>query len=302
MLLPTSPTHGMKYFLCLLCFGLSINGYCETLPPEESTSPAVSKETSLQTLEPEDVRFAVLAKTLAKDNQVHWLNTDEQRFLALFKPVTGASKQGAILIVADYNHHPDWPGPVRYLRNKLPLHGWATLSLALPLQPVEKMTEPKDESPLSQSQANPQLTQRLQAAMTQIQSQGLYNIVVIAIGNAAPLTARSLVDLPASSYAGFIALAPWSLKGKPQTDLAEIFTDLTAGVLELVPALWPESGLIKRKGLAEKKHHPNYSQVRLLGDIKHFQHSPQLLPRIRGWLKRNAEAMEGKLQQEAARN
>jgi len=291
----------LQSIVCLLCLMMSAAGYCETLKPEslspETEPPPIAlKQSPLQAIETEEARFGPLVEQLDKDNQVLWLNAGEESFLALYRPASGASEQGAVLIVADDGQHPDWPGPLRHLRNSLPHHGWATLSLALPYQASKENKPQQKQNPLPPLETSAQLTLRLQSAMTHIQSLGLYNIVVIALGNGAPLAAKSLRDLPSDSYAGFIALAPWSLNEQTQTAIAEAYTDLPAGVLEIVPVLWPETGLIKRKGLAEKKQHTNYSQVKLLGDIKHFRDSPQLLPRIRGWLKRNAEAMQGQLQ------
>jgi len=286
---------------CLLCLLMSAAGYCEPLQPE-TLNPATEpppmdlKQSPLQAIETEETRFGPLAEQLAKDNQVLWLNAGGENFLALYRPASGASEQGAVLIVADDGQHPDWPGPLKHLRNSLPHHGWATLSLALPHQASKENKPQQEQNPLPPLETSDPLTLRLQSAMTHIQNLGLYNIVVIALGDSAPLTAMSLRDLPSDSYAGFIALAPWSLNEQTQTAIADAYTDLPAGVLEIVPILWPETGLLKRKGLAEKKQHSNYSQVKLLGDIKQFRDSPQLLPRIRGWLKRNAEAMEGQRQ------
>lgn len=282
-----------------LCIAAT-TGQCEETPPEalDATAPLTpSTETLLQPIEPEQVRFALLAEKMDKESQVQWLSAGAQSFLTLYRSSLGASEQGAILIVADLGRHPDWPGPVRHLRKSLPNHGWATLSMASPHQVVQQGHTQGGPRPLPLTQADPKMTQRLQAAMTQIQGLGLYNIVVIAIGDAAPQTALALANLPPSSHVGFIALAPWSVSDSQQNDLAEAFTNVPASVLELTPALWPKLGLTKRKGMADKKRHPNYSQVRLLGDIRHFHDSPQLLPRIRGWLKRNAESMQGKLQQ-----
>lgn len=281
---------------CLLCFMMSAAGYCEALSPETEPPPIALKQSPLQVIKTEETRFGPLVEQLDKESQALWLNAGEENFLALYRPASGASEQGAILIVADDGQHPDWPGPLRHLRNSLPHHGWATLSLALPYQASKENKPQQEQNPLPPLETSAQLSLRLQSAMTHIQSLGLYNIVVIALGDGAPLAAMSLRDLPSTSYAGFIALAPWSLNEQTQTAIAEAYTDLPAGVLEIVPALWPKAGLIKRKGLAEKKQHINYSQVKLLGNIKHFKDSPQLLPRIRGWLKRNAEAMEGQLQ------
>ena len=292
---------------CLFCLSMSAVGFCETLKPETLSSeteapPIPVKESPLQTIETEELRFGPLVEQLDKDSQVLWLSAGEENFLALYRPTSGASEQGAILIVADDGQHPDWPGPVRYLRNSLPHHGWATLSLALPYQLSKENKTLQEQSPPSPLETNAQLTLRLQSAMMHIQSLGLYNIVIVALGNGAPLTAMSLRDLPSASYAGFIALAPWSLNEQTEIAIAEAYTDLPAGVLEIVPALWPDAGLIQRKGLAAKKQHANYSQVKLLGNIKDFRNSPQLLPRIRGWLKRNAEAMEGRLQRPEDKN
>lgn len=286
----------------LLCLMISAAGYCEALQPEalspgmEPQAPTALQKKPLQVIETEETRFGALVEQLDKESQALWLNAGDESFLTLYRPASGANEQGAILIVADEGQHPDWPGPLHHLRNSLPHHGWATLSLALPYHANSENKPQAEQNSLPPLETSAPLTLRLQSAMTHIQSLGLYNVVVIALGDGAPLTALSLRDLPDDSYAGFIALAPWSLNAPTQSAIAEAYTDLPAGVLEIVPALWPEAGLITRKGLAEKKQHLNYSQVKLLGNIKHFKDSPQLLPRIRGWLKRNAEAMAGQRQ------
>lgn len=264
----------------------------------------------------ESERYKELVAKLDSDTQALWLNAGNGTFLGLFTPASGANEQGAIILVADKGQHADWPGPVRQIRRQLPLHGWATLSIALPVhvisadsndvneddeaqqninRSVSEMSEQED-SAFGTMQANAELTQRLQSAMAQTQNFGLYNVVVLAVGDAALLTALSLAELPPSDYAGFIALGPWSLQKNEQASMAEIFTALPSAVLELLPGQWPEQHMVKRRGLAEKVQHSNYVQVKLLGNSSDFKHSPQLLPRIRGWLKRHAGSMEGRRQ------
>lgn len=258
------------------------------------------------------------------NTQVVNLDASGQRFQALFIPAAGKKQQGAVLLLADSGQHPDWPGPVKTIRQRLPEYGWATLSFALPATPEK--ADPADvsdtQTPPAVSDNNPvtervtptdagtttqapdptpadkalQVTQtqnHLQACLDYLKQQGLYNIVVLGVGDGAQISAEILKTQPDNTVAGFIALAPWSLLEQDQTEIAETFTDLPMAVMELLPSQWPEPRSQARKLLAQKKQRANYSQIKLQDSALDFNHSVQLVPRIRGWLKTQAESVEG---------
>ncbi len=306
----------------------------EVLPGGSETvklaAPA-SQDTSVSAkVEPTGV-FKDLITELDANTQIVDMGVGGQRFSALFIPASGKKQQGAVLLLADSGQHPDWPGPIKNVRQRLPEYGWATLSFALSAAPDKAdsadasgaQTPPAtpDNNPVNSGVTptgagttaqtpNPspvdralQITQtqaRLQACLDYLKQQGLYNIVVLGVGDGAQISAEILKTQPANGVAGFIALAPWSLLEQDQTEIAETFTDLPMAVMELLPSQWPEPRSQARKLLAQKKQRTNYSQIKLQDSALDFNHSVQLVPRIRGWLKTHAESVEGTRQSKAS--
>ena len=240
-------------------------------------------------------RFAPLLAQLDTETQVRWLQANQQPFLSLFTPSLVSEQKGACIIVTDAGHHPDWPGPVKMLRHHLPLHGWATLSLALPLhhQGQAQQSRTKDFSFPAAPAPEPvsieaQALARLESAFAELNAQGLYNIVIIAVGTGAQLSAFAIKDVPKASFAGFIAIAPRTALESLQSSLTEDLTTIAVPVLEILPAQFSRESTQTAALLARKKQHPQYTQVILRGSNKQFRNDHLLLPRIRGWLKRHA--------------
>lgn len=278
-------------------------------PPTETTSK-LSKD---------------LISRLKPDSKIVDLANGDGSCQALFIAASGKQQYGAILLLTDQEQHPDWPGPIKTLRQHLPAHGWATLAIALPgpsatVKPAEAAVpapapstsaSPTSPAPNTVAGANQEQTppvlnatttpalsdqeeknrivsqteSRLTAGLDYLKQQGYRNNVVLAVGDGAQFASLVLKKQGAGAAQGFIALAPWSLLVNDQTEIAESFTDLTLPVLELLPSQWPEPRQQERKLLAEKKQRLQYNQVKLQDSVLDLNSSQQLLPRIRGWLK-----------------
>jgi len=69
------------------------------------------------------------------EKQIVWLETDNPRkTLALNKIAQGVTRMGTAIVLADLNHHPDWPTVTRPIRDQLPYYGWETLSVHMPIK------------------------------------------------------------------------------------------------------------------------------------------------------------------------
>ena len=67
-------------------------------------------------------------------NQIVWLSTAAKRdTLALLKKSEALEAAGAVIILPDLNHHPDWPQMIHPMRRYFPRFGWATLSIQTPV-------------------------------------------------------------------------------------------------------------------------------------------------------------------------
>lgn len=67
--------------------------------------------------------------------QAHWLDTGVEQVLAAWQEDASGSPQGAALIIVRPERAPLWEAGLEHLRNQLPEHGWATLTLVVPAKP-----------------------------------------------------------------------------------------------------------------------------------------------------------------------
>lgn len=272
-------------------------------PASKQSTPSQMEYHPSQRAVPDDAHWH-----LDEDTESHHLDPSNPNSRTLFKRDTTGDPVGALLIIHDQNHTPDWPGPIRQLRRQLPNHGWSTLSIHIdsPQQATESLTnkttvngtEKPTQLLLKQKQHNQQiLNQQIRSGFAFLNQQSLYNIVVIAEGSHASYTTILLKDVPSSSIAGFIALniKPDALHDTKK--VAEHMSKITAPVLDLIPEVSRHSQFARsRITKANQNAKTNYQQYTLPGTIEHFyEKNDFLIKRIRGWLKSNAGGMEAVL-------
>ena len=95
-------------------------------------------------------------------DEVIWLETEDERLLALFTANRQGVTQGAALLLHQDGQHADHT-LVKYLRQHLPDHGWSTLSLSLPLTAIP-FTERPEPEPLNDPCAPPATTDSTETA------------------------------------------------------------------------------------------------------------------------------------------
>jgi len=91
----------------------------------------------------------LLAATVP-DDQVVWLKSTDEEFLALYHPENTGAPEGALLLLHAEGQSANWPMTIQNLRTLLPDYGWSTLSLSLPLtdpSPVPPRTMMQTEKP-----------------------------------------------------------------------------------------------------------------------------------------------------------
>ena len=239
--------------------------------------------------------------------ETHFLDAGGEKTLALFKQDTTGTPAGALLIIHDLGHNPDWPGPIRRLRRQLPNYGWSTLSIQADHNKAPRtpntMTAKADATPAEQNaQANKMrleksrkaLGLRIRSAFKFLNRQGLYNIVVVAQGTHARFAVTILKDVPTSSIAGFITLNITHDNDQRLEEIATQMSKITAPILDLVPELGHQHEFARfRITKTNQNLKKNYQQYTIPSANHAFAGAEDfLVKRIRGWLKTNAGGMQ----------
>lgn len=181
-----------------------------TPPAAEPATPTAETPVANKPIyaSPTDRDNALLA--IAKPDEIQWLETPNEKFLALYKLGETRKTKGTLLIL----HAPElpqlWPAQLDNLRRNLPTYGWETMTVPLPqkytvtipkreLPPADAAAETPTADP-STPASEPKLplareqliSERVTAAVTQINKNGKFNIVVLVDNSSAPF---GLADL-----------------------------------------------------------------------------------------------------------
>lgn len=101
-----------------------------------------------------------------------WLTADGTKFLSIYAENEAEQSRGAAIILHGLGVHPNWPDVVLPLRSELPQHGWATLSLQMPI--LANDAEFSEYEPLFK-----EVPGRINAGIAYLKQQGYQNIVII---------------------------------------------------------------------------------------------------------------------------
>jgi len=220
-----------------------------------------------------------------------WLEDGKTKFLGLFteSETVKAKTQGAMIIVHGIGVHPNWPDVVLPIRSALPSHGWATLSVQMPILTNDK--DAIDYVPLLK-----EVNGRFNAAVKFLKGKNIQNIVIVAHSLGTTMSNQYLTDNPDSAVRAYIAI---SMSNNPKikelnnvTKLSEI---KTIPVLDIYGSQDLDEVLqfAKHRSIAGKKTNSRYTQKMIRG-AGHFYQSKneQLIKVIRLWLLKNAKGIE----------
>jgi len=127
-----------------------------------------------------------------------WLATPQRaRVLALFTEPSGIAK-AAVIVVHGTGVHPDW-GPIGELRSALPEHGYATLSVQMPVLAAD--VPGSDYDPLF-----PIAAQRLDAAVAWLKARGHAHIAVVSHSLGASMVNAWLANAPPPTIDAWIPI------------------------------------------------------------------------------------------------
>ncbi len=228
-------------------------------------------------------RIAVqLEKSKLNGNAV-WLQTGKQKFFSIYLEAASPKPRGGVIFLHGIAAHPDWPTVISPLRTGLPLSGWATLSIQMPILLNDASAE--EYIPLIN-----ELPQRITSAIEFFHSKDVYNIIVIGHGLGATMGASFLASesRSASAVNAFVGIGLGTQNQyrefNPSYSIAKIeipFFDLF-GSLDLDSV---KNSANTRRLVASKVKNTRYRQTNILGADHFFTGlDKQLISRVNSWL------------------
>lgn len=218
-----------------------------------------------------------------KADEILSLDAKGEQFMALLN--TNKSDdvaKGAAIILHGMGGHSDWPQTISPIRTSLPEHGWATLSIQLPVVAPENQVE-------DYGQTLEQAVERIDAAVRFLRERKFLNIVAIGHSFGA---ASALTYLENAKERRIVALVAIGLQDyafvKPSFDLLELIEKTKLPVLDIYGSHDFKEAIDQvadRRLAAKKGDNSEYLQLEIEGADHYFnQVEDVLIKRIRGWL------------------
>ena len=218
----------------------------------------------------------------AESSEVLWLETNGEKFLALYTRQTSEPAHGAAIILHAMGAHADWPQTISPIRTKLPMHGWTTLSIQLPLIAPGKPIE-------DYGQTLNRATQRIKTAIQLLRERKFLNIVVIghSFGGANALTYINAEKEPKIIALALIGLQDYAFVKPPINTLA-LIEKTRLPILDIYGSRDFKNVIDQapdRRLAAQKGNHQNFSQYQVDGADHYFNKMEDvLIKRVRSWL------------------
>jgi alpha/beta superfamily hydrolase len=205
------------------------------------------------------------------------LEAGELSFLALYTEADSDTSNAAI-ILHGLGVHPNWADVIFPLRSGLAEHGWATLSLQMPIGPRDATF---DDSLVLLPEAPP----RIAAAIAYLHEQGYANIVLLAHSFGAQMAVYYLAQSGGSGITAFVSIG---LAAAAAGDLnsSDLMKKISIPMLDVYGSEDFDNVLDTAAVRAETQSvNANYSQLKVAGADHFFSnHDDELLQQVQQWL------------------
>lgn len=236
-------------------------------------------------------RWAEQIKDNLVDGEPVWLRAkgQKEKFFGIYTKETAGHAQGGAILLHGMGGHPDWPDVISPLRTQLPEHGWTTLSIQMPV--LDNDASLADYAPLFALVAG-----RINAAIAQLESKGINNIVIIGHSLGAAMGAYYLSQHSKSDVRAFVGIGMGMSKQYKSMDTPTSLARITIPVLDLYgeeDLFSVLSSVERRANAATQAGNKNYYPLRIVGANHFFQDQDEVLvKRVWSWLNRYAAGKE----------
>jgi len=221
-----------------------------------------------------------------------WLESGKSKFLGLFSESNLPKTKGAIIVAHGIGVHPNWPDVVQPIRSEMVEHGWATLSIQLPI--LENGKTSIDYLPLFKD-----VNGRFAASVNYLKNKNINNIIIVAHSLGTAMAGEYLAKRPDATVRAYIAISQPNNPDYPELNNTKKLASIkTIPVLDLYGSQDLDDVLhfANDRKVAGTKNNSRYSQKIINGANHFFQSSnAELIKTIRLWLDKNAPSTEVKI-------
>ena len=218
------------------------------------------------------------------DGTAVWLVAGDAKFLGIYMESASKPAKGAVIVAHGIGVHPDWVDVVYPLRVKLPEHGWATLSLQMPILPNEAKEN-------EYAAVFPDISPRMNAAIAFLKSKGIDKIVIAGHSLGSTMSAYYLAN-NSSPVKGLVAISPGTNLSVPNLRYFDTLPKLNKlPILNLYGSIDNEDVVAtanKRVDIAEESGNKHFTQIMVTG-ANHFYQGKEneLIKEVIDWLGKN---------------
>ena len=226
------------------------------------------------------------------------LQAADQTFVGIYRESSIATVQGGIIIVHDLKQNADFPGVIRPLAEKLPEHGWSTLSLQMPVPNLDDSRSALAQLDQLFSGLSQQANSRIKAGIDHFLSKNIENISIVGFGSGAKYAAV-MTTTPDWEELGNLVVV--NLDSRHPPEITETLEKIKVPVLDVFgsKALKPVLDSRKERSTAilNKAENSNYRQAEIIGADHRFTGvEDSLISTIRAWLGKYSAGMTVKRQ------
>lgn len=216
------------------------------------------------------------------DGEVEWLQADGHEFMSIYTESASDQIKGGVIVIHGSGAHPNWADIVYPLRTGLPEHGWATLSIQMPI--LANDAEYSAYAPLFD-----EVKPRLKAAIANLKSKGINTITIAAHSLGSAMSSYYLASAQPHSISAFAGIGMSPSNDKRMNNV-ESLKHITIPVLDLYGSEDQENiinSAKNRKQAAQTAGNKGYLQI-MVKDANHFFNDKNevLLNTVADWLEK----------------
>jgi predicted esterase len=224
-------------------------------------------------------RWADQVVDFIMDGEAAWLGVDNREILSIYTASEEDSDK-ALIVMHGTGVHPDWNQVIQPLRVEMPLRGWHTISIQMPVLPNEASHD--DYAPLFV-----EVPPRIEAAIAFLQGLGIKNIVLVGHSLGSLMASYYLSTSANDAVKGFVAIGMPGSSSHDQMNALKTLSGVEVPILDLFGSMDLAEVLESTRAKKLAAQRAAFEQVEVKG-ANHFfdNYEEELVDTVDDWLRR----------------